>query len=183
MLNKLKNAIKSKIANTKFGQRMSYAQKSQNALIGLCHSTLPKITSIEVEGNTINVYLSNSHVGIMGAYPDEPNAVYIRGYFNFGSTIYVNNGFLKLDERHQKAIIMHEVGHHVNGDVTYTLKDQLQAIFKGSCDMELKADAYSQSMGCDMVGALEALIEFSKGRKLMQRELKARIKHLKSSIN
>ena len=85
----------------------------------------------------------------MGVLPHQPAAALVKP--PTGEVfILVNEGFYQMEVEHQLAILDHEYGHYVFDHLSLS---------KGARDFnhELEADAYSASLGNDMIGALKAL--------------------------
>lgn len=85
----------------------------------------------------------------MGTLPHQPAAALVKPPLG-DVFILVNDGFYQMSEEHQLAILDHEYGHYI-----YNHLDQSQGA--RNFDHELEADAYSASLGNDMIGALGAL--------------------------
>lgn len=85
----------------------------------------------------------------MGILPHQPAAALVKPLLG-DVFILVNDGFYQMSEEHQLAILDHEYGHYV-----YDHLSQSQGA--RNFNHELEADAYSASLGNDMIGALKAL--------------------------
>ena len=123
------------------------------------------------EFNGIEIVLSDENCFFaMGCLPEHPAAALAKG-LGGNEFILINSGFDKMPEEYKQAILCHEYGHHVHGHL-----NKSNGVRK--IQDEFEADAYSQSQGNDIIGALEYLCSVNPLLR-NQREIKARIAALK----
>lgn len=126
--------------------------KDMKAIYKYAKTACPLSNTPELKGTHKGLEVKSCNETVffsMGVLPHQPAAALVKPLLG-DVFILVNDGFYQMSEEHQLAILDHEYGHYV-----YNHLEQSQGA--RNFDHELEADAYSASLGNDVIGALKAL--------------------------